>query len=66
MIARRSNAIRKTDDWPRVTKALKGQTSELVEFTSGDRTFVGTKAKDLESAKKIKTDDTGICPKERF
>jgi hypothetical protein len=53
VMARRSNAIKKTDDWPRLTKALKGQVDELVEFTSGDRTFVGAKAKDLESAKKM-------------
>lgn len=53
VMARRSNAIKKNDDWPRITKALKGQVDELVEFTSGDRTFVGAKAKDLDSAKKM-------------
>jgi hypothetical protein len=53
VLARRSNAIKKEDDWPRLTKALKGQVDQLVEFTSGDRTFVGAKAKDLESAKKM-------------
>ena len=51
VLARRSNAIKKEDDWPRLRKALGDVT--LVEFTSGDRTFVGTKAKDLEAAKKI-------------
>lgn len=53
VMARRSNAIKKEDDWPRLTKALKGQTDQLVELVSGDRTFVGAKAKDLESAKKM-------------
>ena len=53
VMARRSNAIKKTDDWPRLTKALKGHAGELVEFVSGDRTFVGAKAKDLDGAKKM-------------
>jgi len=51
VLARRSNAIKKEDEWPRLRKTLGDVT--LVEFTSGDRTFVGTKAKDLDAAKKI-------------
>lgn len=58
VLARRSNAIKRQDDWPRLVKALSGHAASieggaLVEIVSGDRTFVGAKAKDLESAKKI-------------
>lgn len=45
------------NDWKAIRGALKGQASlgdgKLVELVSGDRTFLGAKAKDLESAKKI-------------
>jgi hypothetical protein len=48
---------RGVDDWPRLRAALKGhpELSEvaLVDFASGDRTFVGAKAKDVEAAKKL-------------
>ncbi len=59
VLARRSNAAKgtKPDDWPRIRKALKGHTElgdvALVDFVSGDRTFVGAKAKDLDGAKKL-------------
>ncbi len=58
VIARRSNANPKTDDWPRVKAALKGRTElvrdgALVELRSGDRTFVGARAKDLDAGRKI-------------
>jgi hypothetical protein len=47
----------KPDDWPRIRGALKSHTElgevALVDFVSGDRTFVGAKAKDLEGAKKL-------------
>lgn len=60
VLARRSNARKVTDDWPRLTKALKGQAAlvkdgALVEIVSGDRTFVGAKATDLAGAKKLVT-----------
>ena len=59
VLARRSNAVKSTDDWPRIRAALKGHTElgevTLVEITSGDRTFVGAKAKDLETARKLVT-----------
>jgi hypothetical protein len=60
VLARRSNAIKRQDDWPRLKKALASHAAlvegaALVEIVSGDRTFVGAKAKDLESAKKILT-----------
>lgn len=57
VLARRSNAIKNDDDWPRIRAALKGHPElgevALVDFVSGDRTFVGAKGKDLETAKKI-------------
>jgi hypothetical protein len=57
VLARRSNAVKSTDDWPRLRGALKGHPElgdvALVDFVSGNRTFVGTKAKDLDTAKKI-------------
>ncbi len=57
VLARRSNALPRDDDWPRIRGALKGHTElgevSLVEFVSGDRKFVGAKAKDLEAARKI-------------
>jgi hypothetical protein len=59
VLARRSNAAKgtKPDDWPRIRSALKSHTElgdvSLVDFVSGDRTFVGVKTKDLEGAKKL-------------
>lgn len=57
VLARRSNAVRKVDDWPRLQAAFKGRAElgdvSLVEFTSGDRTFVGAKAPSVETAKKM-------------
>jgi hypothetical protein len=57
VLARRSKALKNDDDWPRLRAALKGHPElgevALVDFVSGDRTLVGTKAKDLETAKKL-------------
>jgi hypothetical protein len=57
VIARRSNARKVADDWPKLRRALKGHTElgevSLVELVSGDRTFVGAKAKDLDAAKAL-------------
>lgn len=57
VLARRSNATKVVDDWPRIRAALKGHTElgevALVDFVSGDRTFVGAKAKDADTAKKL-------------
>jgi hypothetical protein len=57
VLARRSNAVPKDDDWPRIRAALKGHPElgevVLVDFVSGDRKFVGAKGKDLETAKKL-------------
>ena len=57
VLARRSKANKTADDWPRIRAALKGHAElgevSLVEFVSGDRTFVGAKGKDLASARKI-------------
>ena len=57
VLARRSKAVKSDDDWPRLRGALKGHSElgevALVDFVSGDRTFVGAKAKDLETAKKL-------------
>src|SRR5262249_1164310 len=58
VLGRKSNAVKApASDWPKLRGAVKGQTElgevTLVEFVSGDRTFVGTKAKDYESAKKL-------------
>jgi len=57
VLARRSNANKSTDDWPRLRAALKGHAElgevSLLEFVSGDRTFVGAKGKDLDTTKKI-------------
>ena len=57
VLARRSNTVKSVDDWPRLRAALKGHPElgevALVDFVSGDRTFVGAKAKDLETAKKL-------------
>lgn len=57
VLARRSNAHKIVDDWPRLRGALKGHAElgevSLVEIVSGDRTFVGAKGKDLETTKKI-------------
>jgi hypothetical protein len=57
VLARRSNVIKVKDDWPRIRAALKGHAElgevALVEFVSGDRTFVGAKAKDLDAARQI-------------
>ena len=59
VLARRSRAIKNDDDWPRLRAALKGHPElgevALVDFVSGDRTFVGARAKDLETAKKLVT-----------
>jgi hypothetical protein len=56
VLARRSNVKgTKVTDWPKLEAAFKGHAElgavTLVEFTSGDRTFVGAKAKDLEAGK---------------
>ena len=57
VLARRSNATRVTDDWPRIRAALKGHAElaevSLVEFLSGDRVFVGAKASSLDAAKSL-------------
>jgi hypothetical protein len=57
VLARRSNATKVVDDWPRLRAALKGhpELSEvaLVDFVSGDRTLVGARAKDFEAAKRL-------------
>jgi hypothetical protein len=57
VLARRSNALKSNDDWPRIRGALKGHAElgkvELVEFSSGNRTFVGASATDLDVAKKL-------------
>lgn len=57
VLARRSKAIKNDDDWPRLRATLKGHPElgdvALVDFVSGDRTLVGAKAKDLETAKKL-------------
>jgi hypothetical protein len=57
VLARRSRAIKNDDDWPRLRAALKGHPElgemALVDFVSGDRTFVGARAKDLDTAKRI-------------
>lgn len=57
VLARRSKVNEKDDDWPAIRAALKGHPElgevTLVDFVSGDRTFVGATAKDLDTAKKI-------------
>lgn len=57
VLARRSKVNKKDDDWPAIRAALKGHPElgevTLVDFVSGDRTFVGATAKDLDTAKKI-------------
>jgi len=57
VLARRSNEVRKVDDWPRLRAALKGHTElgtvSLVEFVSGGRTLVGVKTNDVGTATKI-------------
>ena len=57
VLARRSNAHKVTDDWPRLQAAIKGHAElgelSLIELKSGDRTFVGTKVKDLDTGKKL-------------
>ncbi len=57
VLARRSNEHKVVDDWPRLRAALKGHAElgevTLVDFVSGDRTLVGAKAKDVETAKKL-------------
>lgn len=58
VLARRSNAIKSPPgDWPKIRAALKGHADlgevSLVEFKSGDRTFVGAKAKDYDTARKM-------------
>lgn len=58
VLARKSKALKTPPhDWPKIRAGLKGHTElgevKLVELKSGDRTFVGTKAKDFPSAKKI-------------
>lgn len=57
VLARRSNAVKKADDWPRIRAALKGHTElgdvALVEFVSGDRTFVGARVRDVDTARKL-------------
>ena len=62
VLARRSKAKSKVpteNDWKAIRGALKGKgdlgDGKLVELVSGDRTFLGAKAKDLESAKKLAT-----------
>ena len=57
VLARRSKARATEDDWPRIRAAVKGHAElgevDLVELVSGDRTFVGAKAKDLDAAKRL-------------
>lgn len=57
VLARRSNTNKRNDDWPTIRAALKGHPElgevSLVDFVSGDRLFVGAKAKDLDTAKKL-------------
>src|SRR5262249_48684175 len=57
VIARRSQAIKSAPDWPHVRAALKGHTELgevlLVDFVSGDVTFVGAESKDFDTAKKL-------------
>ncbi len=57
VLARKSNAAKTAGDWPLIRGALKGHGElgevSLVEFVSGDRTFVGAKAKDYATAKKL-------------
>lgn len=57
VLARRSNAVKKVDDWPRLRAAFKGHPElgevALVELVSGDRTFVGAKASSMDAAKKM-------------
>jgi hypothetical protein len=57
VLARRSKAIKNDDDWPRLRAALKGHPElgdvALVDFVSGDRTLIGAKAKDLDTAQKL-------------
>jgi hypothetical protein len=57
VLARRSNAVKKVDDWPRLRAAFKGHAElgdvTLVEIISGDRTFVGAKAASFGVAKKM-------------
>lgn len=57
VLARRSNAKKNHDDWPRIRAGLKGHPElgevALVDFVSGDRTFVGTRASSYDAAKKI-------------
>lgn len=62
VLARRSKQKSKVPaetDWKAIRGALKGKADlgdgKLVEFVSGDRTFLGAKAKDFESGKKIAT-----------
>lgn len=62
VLARRSkqkSAAPSPTDWKNIRAALKGKADlgdgKLVEFVSGDRTFLGAKAKDFESGKKIAT-----------
>jgi hypothetical protein len=59
VLARRSQSIKNDDDWPRLRAALKGHPElgdlALVDFVSGDRTFVGARTKDLETARKLVT-----------
>lgn len=64
VLARRSNALKvPPSDWPKLRAAVKGHPElgdvSLVEFRSGDRTFVGAKAKDFEAGKAIATLATG-------
>lgn len=61
MISRRSkqHPVAKTD-WAKIKTALEGHADliadgKLLEFVSGDRTFLGAKPKDLESAKQLVT-----------
>ncbi|MDB4943962.1 MAG: hypothetical protein JWP97_3496 [Labilithrix sp.] len=68
VLARRSNARpRKDDDWPRLRAGLTGHPElgevSLVELTSGGRTFVGTRARDLETARRIVQ---LVAPKDRL
>lgn len=62
ILSRRSRGRPTTaNDWSKIRGALKGQAElfasapALVELVSGDRTFVGARARDVESAKKIAT-----------
>jgi hypothetical protein len=58
VLARRSRNRKDVDDWPSLRAAFKGHAAlgesiELREFVSGNRTFVGAQAKDIATAKQL-------------